>query len=80
MRLIFRIKDQEKSGSDASDNRTAQPVEDENVIFGSPREMPIQTQIHSGSSPTKTILPKYLSFLSQKNLVWILIIRTFMRM
>ena len=72
MRLIFRIKDDTTSkrdgaAGDANVDGTAQPVNyvnDENTI-GMPREMPMQTRIHSGSST------QHLSTFSQKTLLLI---------
>jgi hypothetical protein len=80
MRLIFRIKDDTTSkrdgaAGDANVDGTAQPVnyvDDENTI-GMPREMPMQTRIHSGSSRIQ--LP---STFSQKTLLSIMIFKAFL--
>ena len=80
MRLIFRIKDDTTSkrdgaAGDANVDGTAQPVnyvDDENTI-GMPREMPMQTRIHSGSSRIQ--LP---STFSQKTLLLIMIFKAFL--
>ena len=72
MRLIFRIKGdttskRDRAAEDANVDGTVQPVnyvDDENTI-GMPREMPMQTRIHSGSST------QHLSTFSQKTLLLI---------
>merc|ERR1712008_519959 len=80
MRLIFRIKDDITSkrdgpAGDANVGGTAQPVNyvnDENTV-GMPREMPMQTRIHSGSSRIQ--LP---STFSQKTLSLIMFFKAFL--